>query len=252
MKSQRVRFTGGTGHLLSGRLDLPDGEPRGFAVFAHCFTCGMNLKGAINIGKVLAGEGIALLRFDFAGVGESEGDFADTTFASNIADITAAASFLAEEHAAPELLIGHSLGGTAALHAAREIASCKAVAAIAAPADPAHLVHRFREHLAAFERHGEATINVEGRPVLLRRSFVDDLEKGHYSEHLADLRKPVLILHSPLDNTLSIDHAAKLFQMLKHPKSFLSLDNADHLLTREEDARWAGGVILRWAERYCW
>lgn len=250
MQNQRIVFHNDRGEKLSGLLDLPAGVPRAFALFAHCFTCSKNLKGAINISRSLTDAGIAVLRFDFTGLGQSEGDFADSNFSSNVSDLLAAARYLEAEHEAPAILIGHSLGGTAVLQAAPELRSAVAVATIGSPADPAHVRHLFADAASDLEALGEAEVQLGGRPFKIKRQFVDDLENHDLPGAVGGLRKALLIMHAPLDEIVEIDNASQLFIAARHPKSFVSLDNADHLLSREADSRYAGSVLAAWASRY--
>ncbi len=250
MLHHQVRFENEEGQELAGVLDMPDQGPRAWALFAHCFTGSKNLKATRHISRALTDSGIGVLRFDFTGLGDSEGEFADTTFSSNVADLVAAAEFLARDHRAPGLLVGHSLGGTAVLRAAAEIPSTLAVATIGAPSHPAHVIERFEDALAEIRTLGQATVELAGRSFTIRRRFVEDLERHPLPESLGALRAALLFMHSPLDGVVSIDNASDLFLEAKHPKSFVTLDSADHLLTREDDARYAGRVLAAWAEKY--
>ncbi|MEO1202363.1 MAG: alpha/beta fold hydrolase [Pseudomonadota bacterium] len=250
MQTQKVAFTNDHGHRLAGLLDLPGGAPRGYALFAHCFTCSKNLKAATSISRALAASGFAVLRFDFTGLGQSEGEFGETSFSSNVDDLRAAVRFLEDEHQAPVLLVGHSLGGTAVLQAAPSIASAAAVVTIGSPAEPAHVRHLFADAEDALDTHGEADVELGGRPFKIRKSFVDDLERHDLPSTVGSLRKALLVMHAPLDDIVEIDNATALYTRAKHPKSFVSLDSADHLLSSEHDAGYAGRVIAAWAERY--
>lgn len=250
MRKQKLSFENKAGEKLSGILDLPVGKPRAFALFAHCFTCSKNLRAATTISHALTEAGFAVLRFDFTGLGQSEGEFADSNFSSNVEDLLTAANYLAENHAAPSILIGHSLGGTAVLQAAHAIPSAVAVASIGSPANPAHVAHMFEGKREELEQTGSVEVNLGGRPFRIKQQFLQDLEQQEMPASLGRLRKAVLIMHSPLDDTVEIDNASELFQAAKHPKSFVSLDNADHLLTREADALYAGDVIQAWAARF--
>lgn len=250
MQSKNVSFPNPAGEMLSGILDLPIAKPRAFALFAHCFTCSKNLKAATNLSRALTSAGFAVLRFDFTGLGQSEGAFEDTSFSSNVADLVQAAQWLEKEHRAPALLIGHSLGGTAVLQAAPQIAAAVAVATLGSPADPQHVSQLFRESEAELREKGIAEVRLGGRPFRVRESFLDDLEKHDLAGSVASLRKALLIMHAPLDEIVSIDNASRLFVAAKHPKSFISLDKSDHLMTREEDSRYAGEVLASWATRY--
>jgi len=250
MPSRRLDFPGHAGDSLSARLESPEGEPRGAALFAHCFTCGKDLTAAKRIAGVLAARGFAVLRFDFTGLGHSEGEFANTTFRSNVEDLVAAAHRMEQDGIAPTLLIGHSLGGAAVLAAASEIPSVKAVATVGAPADPAHVLHNLGAELETIRREGEAEVTLAGRRFTIGREFVDDVSEAKLSSAVAALKRPLLILHAPRDAVVGIDNATDLFVAARHPKSFVSLDDADHLLSRREDADYAADVIAAWAARY--
>ena len=251
MKTRRVTFTSGAGHQLAGSLDLPDaGTATATSLFAHCFTCGKNLKSIVHIAKELTARGIGVLRFDFTGIGESEGDFATTHLTSNREDLLAAASFLEQELQAPSLLIGHSLGGAAVLHAALEMPSVTAVAVIGTPSEPSHLSDLLARKREEARNDGQAELTLAGRTFLLRPEFFDDLEAHHARDALAKLGRALLILHAPQDETVDIKHAAAIFRAARHPKSFISLDGADHLLLDEADGRYAGSVIAAWSARY--
>lgn len=236
---------------MSALLDLPaDDRPVAFALFAHCFTCTKNLKSINHISRALTRERVAVLRFDFTGLGESEGDFADTNFSTNIADLVAAADFLDADYEAPKILVGHSLGGAAVLQAAEKIQSSKAVAVIGAPADPAHVMRHFKEKQQTIFQEGEAEIDIEGRPFRIKKQFLDDLGAVEMEKAVRNLKKALLIFHSPMDQTVGIDNAAKIFQYARHPKSFISLDRADHLLMNAADARYVGAMIASWVRKY--
>ena len=251
MSRKNLTFKGSGGNQLSARLDLPvDGRPEAYALFAHCFTCSKNLKSVNYICRELTRERVAVLRFDFTGLGESEGDFADTNFSTNVMDLVAAADFMAQTDEAPKILIGHSLGGAAVLKAAANIPASKAVAVIGAPSDPAHVMRHFEEHRETIAREGEAEIAIEGRPFRIKKQFLDDLGETQLEEAVRNLRKALLIFHSPLDDTVGIDNAARLFQYARHPKSFISLDQADHLLLNAADARYVGAMIASWFRKY--
>lgn len=250
MQNQKVVFENHRGQSLSGVLDLPAAAPLGYALFAHCFTCSKNLKAASNIARALTGAGIAVLRFDFTGLGQSEGEFADTNFSSNVDDLLAAVDYLDREHAAPAILIGHSLGGTAVLQAAAKVDSAVAVVTIGSPSEPAHVAGMFSDSEDTLRERGEATVNLGGRPFLMKQQFLDDLEKQDLGSSIGSLRKALLIMHAPLDDVVEIDNASALFVAAKHPKSFVSLDTADHLLSREADSQYAGRVLAAWASRY--
>lgn len=250
MEIRKLTFPGGQGELLAGRLDLPeDGVPRAYALFAHCFTCTKNLRATVEIDRVLTAAGLGVLRFDFTGLGESDGDFAATNFSSNVADLVAAAEFLAERFQAPRLLIGHSLGGAAVLQAAARILDCHAVATIAAPSHPIHLEGHLPDR-DLVERDGSAEVEIAGRRIRITRQFLADLEATRMERTIADLDRALLILHSPRDRIVGIDHAGRIFAAARHPKSYLSLDRADHLLSDPADAAWAGRMIAAWAAPY--
>ena len=251
MVDQRITFPGATGAQLAARLSLPpDGVIRACALFAHCFTCSKDLKPMVNIGRAMTQQGMAVMRFDFTGLGESEGDFAGTTFSSNIEDLIAAAAFMEQEYAAPAILVGHSFGGAAVLQAAARLPSVRAVATIAAPFDPAHVTNLFVDALPDIHASGSADVVLAGRPFTLSREFVRDLDGHRVEETLQSLGRPLLIMHSPVDNTVGIENAALIYKAARHPKSFISLDDADHLLTKETDSLYVGTVLAAWAARY--
>ena len=251
MLSEKLHFQNEHGLQLAARLDLPaDGEPMAYAVFAHCFTCSKNLTAVGHISRALTQAGFGVLRFDFTGLGESEGDFAHTHFASNVSDLVSAAQFLEAKYEAPRILIGHSLGGAAVLMAARQISSAEAVATIGAPCSPEHIRHLFVDDLDEISRKGEADVRLAGRVFTIRKQFIDDLERHNTPEAIRELDKALLILHAPLDQIVGIENAGRIFEHAKHPKSFISLDTADHLLTEPDDSRYAGSVIAAWSARY--
>jgi len=243
-------FQNDRGETLTGRLESPDTPPRSYAIFAHCFTCSKNAKAASRISKALSDHGIAVLRFDFTGLGNSDGDFANTNFSSNVADLVAAAGALSRTHQAPSLLVGHSLGGTAALMAAALIDSVRAVTTIGSPSEPAHVSHLFGDHVAKIQSDGSATVSIGGRELTIEKQFLDDLQNHEAEKKLGGLRKPLLIFHSPIDNIVSIENARKLFEAARHPKSFVALDGADHMLSKAEDAEFVAATLATWAERY--
>ncbi len=250
MPTQRISFEGHDGSTLAARLDLPDGPRLATALFAHCFTCGKDIAAARRISQRLASMGIAVLRFDFTGLGHSDGEFANTTFTSNVEDLVRAARHLADTGHAPELLIGHSLGGAAILKAAGQIASAKAVVAIAAPFDPAHVEHNFADALDEIARRGEAEVTLGQRPFTIRRQFVEDIEATSLGPAIRELRRALLILHAPRDESVGIENAARIFTAARHPKSFVTLDDSDHLVSRADDAEYAAEVIAAWLTRY--
>lgn len=248
--SQRRQFSGHSGATLAARLDLPNEPLRAYALFAHCFTCSKDLAGARRVAAELAREGIAVLRFDFTGLGSSEGEFGSTNFSSNVADLLSAADYLRQHYQAPSLLIGHSLGGAAVLAVARDIPEVRAVATIGAPADVGHVLKNFGASLEEIEKAGSAQVDLAGRRFLIRKQFVEDARAQRIKDSVASLRKPLLILHAPLDQTVGIENATEIFSAARHPKSFVSLDSADHLLTDPEDAAFAGRIISSWLTRY--
>jgi uncharacterized OsmC-like protein/fermentation-respiration switch protein FrsA (DUF1100 family) len=247
---EKLTFSGSRDAMLAARLELPEGEPVAYALFAHCFTCTKDIFAAGRIAEALAERGIAVLRFDFTGLGASEGDFAHTNFTSNVEDLVKAADFLRDKFAAPKILIGHSLGGAAVLAAAHLVPEAAAVATIGAPADPAHVMHLLKEKQAEIEAKGEAEVHLSGRPFRIRKQFLDDIATHSGADRLGKLGKALLIFHSPLDKYVGIENAGLIFQMAKHPKSFVSLDDADHLLSRRSDAVYVAEVLSAWATRY--
>lgn len=251
MKIERVNFNNSKGQTLSGRLYLPlDNPPRFFALFAHCFTCSKNFKAVSNISDTLSNSGVAVLSFDFTGLGNSEGEFEETGFSSNVSDLISAADYLEKNYEAPKLLIGHSLGGAAVIFAAEKLENVKAVVTIGAPSEPKHVQHLFVGDLDTIKREGRAKVNIGGRPFHISRDFMEDLESKNLSQVLARLRKSVLIMHAPQDQIVDISNAAQLYQNAHHPKSFISLDKADHLLSDESESRYAGEMISVWAKKY--
>jgi putative redox protein len=230
MQSKKLYFENKLGQKLAASLDLPvDGQPIAFALFAHCFTCSKNLKAAYHISRSLAGQRIAVLRFDFTGLGESEGDFEDTNFSSNVDDLIGAADFLSSEYQAPQILIGHSLGGTAILQAASKITSSKAVVTIGSPSEPTHITLHLGSAKEKIESTGEAEFSLGGKNFKIKKQFLDDLESTDMLGVIRNLKKALLILHSPIDNIVSIENAVQIYKAARHPKSFVSLDRADHL-----------------------
>jgi len=248
--TERFQFAGEGGHQLAAALDLPDGPVHAYALFAHCFTCGKDVLAAKRIATALAVKGIAVLRFDFTGLGSSEGDFANSTFSSNVADLVHAADHLRETRGPPAILIGHSLGGAAILAAAGQIPDAKAVVTIAAPSDPAHVTHLFKDSIEDIRTHGKVEVQLAGRPFHIKREFLDDIAEHGLMADVAKLHKALLIMHSPTDDTVGIDNATNIFLAAKHPKSFVSLSGADHLLSAKRDSAYVADVIAAWAERY--
>ncbi|WP_432449787.1 bifunctional alpha/beta hydrolase/OsmC family protein [Aliiroseovarius marinus] len=250
MSTQKLTFTGHSGHKLAARLDLPDGPHLATALFAHCFTCGKDIAAARRVAARLASLGIGVLRFDFTGLGHSEGEFENTHFSSNVRDIELAAEALAARGMAPALLIGHSLGGAAVIKAANAIPSVQAVVTIGAPADPAHVIENFEDALPRIRAEGATEVCLGGRPFRIRDSFVSDVSAANLDADLKALKPALLVLHAPRDTVVSIDNAAAIFMAARHPKSFVTLDDADHLVSRAEDAEYAAEVISSWATRY--
>ena len=245
-----IHFPGAHGTALAARLDMPAGTPAAFALFAHCFTCSKDTLASSRISAALTARGLAVLRFDFTGLGGSDGDFANTNFSSNVSDLVAASAWLRDHHEAPKLLIGHSLGGAAVLAAAPDIPEATAVATLAAPYEPAHLRKLLATAAPEIEAKGETEVQLAGRRFRIRKQFLDDIATRTSREAIATLRKALLIFHSPTDTTVSIDNASQIYAAARHPKSFVSLDKADHLLTRKEDAVYVGAVLAAWASRY--
>ncbi len=254
MSANKLRFANANGEMLAALLELPanspEQAPRACALFAHCFTCSKNLKAVTRICRALTAQGIAVLRFDFTGLGDSEGDFSDSNFSSNISDLISAADFMRDTLQAPAILIGHSLGGAAVLKAAAQIPECRAVCTIAAPFDARHIHAMFSEQRDIIEANGEAEVQLGGRSFRIKKQFLDDLQTHSTEQHIRDLKRALLIFHSPLDETVSIEHAAHIFTAAKHPKSFISLDRADHLLSNDADAAYVGTVLAAWADKY--
>jgi uncharacterized OsmC-like protein/pimeloyl-ACP methyl ester carboxylesterase len=248
--TERFQFAGTGGHQLAAALDLPDGVITAYALFAHCFTCSKDVLAAKRIAATLSEKGIAVLRFDFTGLGSSEGDFANSTFSSNVADLVLAADHLRQTRQAPAILIGHSLGGAAILAAAEQIPEAKAVVTIAAPSDPAHVTHLFKDRVEDIRQQGEVEVSLAGRPFRIKREFLDDVAERSLTAQIAKLHKALLVMHSPTDDTVGIDNATHIFVAAKHPKSFVSLAGADHLLSQRRDSAYVADVIAAWAERY--
>jgi uncharacterized OsmC-like protein/alpha-beta hydrolase superfamily lysophospholipase len=250
MPTERFQFTSEDGHQLAAALDLPDREPLAYALFAHCFTCGKDVLAARRIAAALADKGIAVLRFDFTGLGSSEGDFANSTFTSNVADLVRAADHLRATRKAPTLLIGHSLGGAAILAAAERVPEAAAVVTIAAPSDPSHVTGLFKDRIEEIRQNGRADVSLAGRPFPITRQFLDDIAEHALMQHVTQLHKALLVMHAPTDHTVGIDNATRIFVAAKHPKSFVSLADADHLLSDKRDTSYAAEVITAWASRY--
>lgn len=248
--SQKFTFPGAQGQELAARLDMPGGAPRAFVLFAHCFTCSKDVFAAARVSQALADRGFAVLRFDFTGLGSSDGEFANTNFSSNVADLIAAANHLRETYVAPAILVGHSLGGAAVLAAAHELPEVKAIATIGAPFDAAHVVNNFRAQVDEIESQGVASVTLAGRQFTIQKQFLDDLERQDVGKRLGSLRKALLIFHAPGDEVVGIDNASRIFTAAKHPKSFISLDDADHLLQKRTDAIYVADVLSAWAGRY--
>lgn len=250
MKSEKFEFENSLGIKLSGRLELPDGQIKAYAIFAHCFTCTKNIMAASKIAKSLAANGIAVLRFDFTGLGNSEGDFSNTNFSSNLDDLISAYDSLGKSKEFPKLIIGHSLGGAAVLKASLALEEVKAVVTIGAPSDIKHVSHLFKNDLEQINETGEAVVSLAGREFKIKKQFIQDLEEQTLLSDLAKSKKSYLIMHSPIDDTVSIEHAAKIYGALKHPKSFISLNDADHLVSRSEDAIYLSNIINAWSDKY--
>ncbi len=251
MKSKKLTFKNRDGFHLSARFDYPDsGKGKNSVLFAHCFTCGKNLRAAGNISRALTDRGLSVFRFDFTGLGESEGDFADSNFSSDVNDLLDAAEKMEEFTNLPSVLIGHSLGGTAVLRAAGDLPSVKAVATIGSPCSPAHVIHHFEDHKEEILSKGEAKVQLAGRPFMVKKQFLIDIQEQKMDDTIRNLGKALMIFHSPTDDTVSVDNAARIYKLARHPKSFVSLDDADHLLTSESDSRYVGEVTAAWAQRY--
>ncbi len=249
MPTREFQFQSLDGHKLSGRLEMPDTEPKAFALFAHCFTCSKNAAAASRISKEMAKRGFATLRFDFTGLGNSEGDFANTNFSSNVSDLLSAAEALKKEFESPKIIIGHSLGGAAVLSAASDT-DAEVVITIGAPSDTKHVSHLFQCSIPEIEEKGSAKVQLAGRDFEIKKQFLEDIQNSEVLKKVREFRKALLLFHSPQDDTVSIDHAAEIYKAAKHPKSFVSLDRADHLLNRKEDAEYVADVICAWCSRY--
>ena len=250
MTTKKIEFKGALGDMLAGKVDTPDGEHRAFALFAHCFTCSKNLKAVGHIAKALNKKGVAVFRFDFTGLGDSGGSFEDTNFSSNVDDLIAASEYMEQHMGAPQIIIGHSLGGAAVIQAAHRIESLRAIATIGAPSEPSHVEHHFESKREEIEKTGSAIVKLAGRPFRIKKQFLDDLEKSKMDNYIKNLNKALLVMHAPLDDTVGIENAAHIYKVAKHPKSFISLDKADHLLLDETYSRYVGAVISEWSEIY--
>jgi alpha-beta hydrolase superfamily lysophospholipase len=250
MTVEHFDFRNSNGLRLAALLDRPSDEPAAYALFAHCFTCGKNNRAASSIARALAARGLAVVRFDFTGIGASEGEFANADFSANVADLVAAADHLRRTHRAPAMLIGHSLGGAAVLAAAAQVPEARAVVTIAAPADPVHAIDLFKDRVCEINERGEAEVVLGSRSFRIRREFLEDLSGQRLAEHISRLQRALLIFHAPGDDIVGIDQANRIFTAAKHPKSFISLADADHLLNRKSDAVYVGNVIAAWGERY--
>ena len=249
MSSQRLKFPGTLGEL-DARFDLPTGQPKAFALFAHCFTCSKDTVAASRVSRALAARGIAVLRFDFTGLGGSDGDFANTNFSSNVQDLVKAAEFLRQRGDGPSILVGHSLGGAAVLSAASQISECKAVVTIGAPSDPVHVQHLFADSVDQIAAEGEQEVVLAGRRFVIRKQFLEDIAEQELSQKIHRMNRALLVMHSPQDDIVDIDHARRIYQAALHPKSFISLDKSDHLLNNKRDAEYAAEVIGAWVSRY--
>jgi len=250
MPRKKVEFNGHDGSRLAGLVEYPSEAASAWALFAHCFSCGKDIAAASRISRALVARGIAVMRFDFTGLGGSDGDFSNTNFTSNVEDLVAAADFLRLTYQAPSLLIGHSLGGTAALAAADRVAEARAVVTVGAPAAPEHVVRQFEDRRAEIEREGSAEVDLGGRPFVIRQQFITDANEATVSDKIRGLKRALLVMHSPLDKVVSIDEAERIYVGARHPKSFVSLDDADHLLTDKADAEYVGVTVAAWASRY--
>lgn len=250
MRTERVEFTGALGSRISAKLDLPDDTPLAYAIFAHCFTCNKDLNVTTQVSVGLTRHGIAVLRFDFTGLGQSSGDFAATNFTTNMEDLLAASDWLSEHYQAPSLLVGHSLGGAAVLAVAHEMPHIKAVATIGAPAEPVHVTHNFGASTKEIEAQGEAEVLLAGRKFRIRKQFLLDIASHNLADYIAELDCAILLFHSPIDEIVGVENAARIFGAAKHPKSFISLDTADHLVSKREDAEYVANLLANWAKRY--
>lgn len=251
MKTLKVNFHNQDGHELSARIEMPvNKRPKAFALFAHCFTCSKSLQAVLSISRSLASKGIAVMRFDFTGLGESEGDFADSNFSGNVEDLVCASQFLKDNYESPRIIIGHSLGGAAVLMASSILENVEAIVTIGAPADPPHVKHLFQNSMEEIEQTGFAEVSIGGRPFTVKKQFIEDLEQNDLAATIAKLKRPLLVFHSPQDSIVDITNAEKIYKIAHHPKSYISLDGADHLLSKKRDAEYVGDVIASWVDRY--
>ena len=249
--TKSVEFEGALGHKVSARMEMPVGEPLAYALFAPCFTCGKDIVAAKRVGQRLAARGIACMRFDFSGIGQSGGEFHESSFSSNVQDIILAAKYLKSTCRTPEILIGHSLGGTAILAAAGEITDSRCVVTIGSPFDPAHVIHHFKDEIPRIKAEKIAEIQIMGRPFKVSYDFIEDIQGQNLAEKIKNLHKPLLVMHSPIDDFVSIDNAQQIFSHAVHPRSYISLDHADHLLMKnKEDGFYVADIIANWAEYY--
>jgi len=248
--AKAIQFFNAKGQMLCARLDLPQSEPTSFALFAHCFTCSKHSHAASGISNRLSRLGLGVMRLDFTGLGQSQGEFSDTSLSSNVDDLIRACRFLGEHYRNPSLIVGHSFGGVAAIVAASKLDSLQAVACIAAPSDSAHVRHLFSGEIEKIEQDGEAEVSIAGRAFRLKKQFLEDVAEAHVEKALRHLRKPIMIFHAPGDRVVGIEHAARLYAMAKHPKSFVSLDQADHLLSDRRDSTFVADVLAAWSTRY--
>jgi uncharacterized OsmC-like protein/esterase/lipase len=250
-KTEKFDFKNSAGETLSGSMELPINEPKAFALLAHCFTCSKNLMASSRIAKHLTDHQIAVLRFDFTGLGNSEGDFSNTNFSSNVDDLISACTAIKDKFGKPaEILIGHSLGGAAVLKAAQTLSGAKAVVTIGAPGDTHHVAKLFDEDVETIENEGKAVVNLAGREFTIKKQFIEDIKEQDILSGVGEMKKALMVIHSPVDNTVSIDHAKKIYEAARHPKSFLSLDTADHLVSNPEDAEYVASMIGAWVKKY--
>ncbi len=250
MKFEKVKFKNSNGQELAARLELPEQEVLAYAIFAHCFTCNKNLSAVKNIGRALTQKGVAVLRFDFTGLGESEGDFENTNFSSNVEDLVSASDFLSANYETPKILIGHSLGGAAVISAANKLPNITAVVTVGAPSNPKHVAHLVQSGEEEIKKNGEAVVVIGGRDFKIKEQFLNDIHKQNMDSAVKQMKKALLVMHSPQDTTVGIENAAQIYKAGWHPKSFVSLDGSDHLLSRKEDSEYVGEIIAVWAQRY--